>query len=107
MMTSRFIGDADTYPMKSGVLYRELHGVAHIAHYLDALFEAVPDGLVKLLDTKVRKTLLVLIFASDLYGSIYNQSYLLFFRCTCSRTGARTLSASSPSRGRSASTSSL
>ncbi|RYY82475.1 hypothetical protein EON63_13245 [archaeon] len=53
MMTSRFIGDADTYPLKGGVLYRELHGVAHIAHYLDALFEAVPDGLVKLLDTKV------------------------------------------------------
>eukprot|EP01031_Cornospumella_fuschlensis_P026880 gene26880-32485_t len=53
VMTSRFIGDADTYPLKSGVLYRELHGVTHIAHYLDALFEAVPDGLVKLLDTKV------------------------------------------------------
>lgn len=53
VMTSRFIGDAETYPVKNGILYRELHGIQHIVHYLDALFEAVPDGLVKLLDTKV------------------------------------------------------
>lgn len=53
VMTSRFIGDASALPFANAVVHRELHGVAHIAHYLDALFEVVPDALIRLLDSKV------------------------------------------------------
>jgi hypothetical protein len=53
VMTSRFIGDTSALPFANAVVHRELHGVPHIAHYLDALFEIIPDALIRLLDSKV------------------------------------------------------
>lgn len=52
VMTSRFIGNAELLPFKP-VIYRELHGVPNITKYINALYLAVPDGVLKLLDSKV------------------------------------------------------
>lgn len=53
VLTSRFIGNCENHPVKNAVMHREIHGVPHITAYLDALFQAVPDALLRLLDTKV------------------------------------------------------
>eukprot|EP00981_Chlorochromonas_danica_P007633 scaffold1829_cov194-Ochromonas_danica.AAC.22 len=53
VLNTRFIGNADSHPIKNAIMYRELHGIGHITRYFDALLQAVPDGVIKLLDSKV------------------------------------------------------